>query len=224
MIASILPVRIMASFTWMKQSPFFIHRVFHDGHLRQGRTLVIRKSSYLYPRDTSMHMIEDLNMENLHREWTKEEDQLLYNHRRESIPKLASMLGRGLRGIQARLEKILDTDSSAYSRLFTDSSREGIDRDNDDDNHYGDDDHSMPLDKSKKNKLSSASEVLNRIRWDPQLNPTDFSVLYFDRLEETIFESRFDATNDTIQGREDYFVFALPEHRIMVCTYVYLGS
>jgi uncharacterized protein (UPF0248 family) len=144
-------------------------------------------------------------MENIHREWTKEEDQLLYDNRLESVAKLASMLGRGLRGIQARLEKIQDIDSFAYSRLFANPFIKAKDSLDD-----------VEMNKRSK-KLSSASEILNRIRWDPHLNPTDFSVLYFDRLEETLLETCFDATNDSIQGREEYFVFAIPEHRIMVC-------
>ena len=57
-------------------------------------------------------------MENIYQEWTRSQDQLLWEHRFESIANLASLLGRGLRGIEKRLAKLRTKDSPAYLRLF----------------------------------------------------------------------------------------------------------
>ena len=57
----------------------------------------------------------ELGMEKLYCEWTLDDDRLLYDNRNESIPRLVTILGRGLRGFQARLNKINDIDSLAYA-------------------------------------------------------------------------------------------------------------
>ena len=63
--------------------------------------------------------------ENLYREWTLEQDQLLWEHycknnmhKKSDDAELVALLGRGLRGVQRRLEKLKDPDSAAYERLF----------------------------------------------------------------------------------------------------------
>ena len=133
---------------------------------------------------------------NLYLAWSLDDDRLLWQNRDKPTPKLASMLGRGLRGIEARLNKLNDRDSPAYERLFARGKIEAGDED------------------TKGGKLTPALEVLRRIRWDGTLNPSDFTVLYYDRVDEKIEEAKFDAPNESVKGKEEFFVFAIPEHRI----------
>ncbi len=100
-----------------------------------------------------------LSMTNLYQEWTLEQDRLLHEKRNEPLPVLASLLGRGLRGVESRLAKLSDVDSPAYQRLFCDS--EAIPR----------------QDASKK--LVPAGEVLRRIQYDYNLAEKDFSVVHY---------------------------------------------
>lgn len=138
-------------------------------------------------------------MRNLYTEWPLEDDRLLWENRNAPVPKLASMLGRGLRGCSARLEKLKDVDSPAYERLFV-----GVGKHAQSDAIVG----------SKGGKLTPAMEVLRRIRWDGTLTQGDFTVLYYDRVDEKIEEAKFDARNESVKGKEELFVFAIPEHRI----------
>ena len=208
MIASLIPARLISSLVLDKSNLYKISMGSSFGSKIRCPSGLETTSSLFDSKPDGHRIFEpkndpiDINLENLHCAWTKEEDRVLYDNRNLPLPSLASMLGRGMRGIQARLNKLRDNDSSAYSRLFTDSPRE---------------DQVDP--ESKRFKLSTASEVLHRIRWDQHLNPSDFSVMYFDRLEETIVETAFDATNTSVKGREDFFVFAIPEHRIMVIVF-----
>eukprot|EP00566_Odontella_aurita_P012733 CAMPEP_0113547322 /NCGR_PEP_ID=MMETSP0015_2-20120614/12291_1 /TAXON_ID=2838 /ORGANISM="Odontella" /LENGTH=470 /DNA_ID=CAMNT_0000447863 /DNA_START=130 /DNA_END=1542 /DNA_ORIENTATION=+ /assembly_acc=CAM_ASM_000160 len=137
-------------------------------------------------------------MSNLYQAWTIEQDRLLYENRREPIPRLAALLGRGLRGVEARLDKITDINSAAYARLFVEE----------------DDTKSINGSTPQGGKLTPAKEVLRRIRWDGTLDQDAFAILHYDRVDEKIVETPFTASNDSIQGNEDLFVFALPEHRI----------
>ena len=141
---------------------------------------------------------------NLYLAWSLDDDRLLWENREKPTPKLASMLGRGLRGIEARLEKLKDVESPAYERLFADG------------RHNTDD---MDGVESKGGKLTPAMEVLRRIRWDGTLVPADFTVLYYDRVDKKIEEARFDAPNESVKGKEELFVFAIPEHRISAVKY-----
>ena len=61
---------------------------------------------------------ELLTMENIYREWTLEDDRLLHNNIKLSTVKLASLLGRGLRGVESRIKKLTNVESTAYARLF----------------------------------------------------------------------------------------------------------
>lgn len=135
---------------------------------------------------------------NLYQAWDVEQDQLLYENRREPLPRLAAKLGRGLRGVKARLEKITDVNSAAYARLFVDKGNAEADSEG----------------PTKGGKLTPAKEVLRRIRWDNTLDQDAFSVLHYDRVDEAIVETPFTAANDSIEGNDEMFVFALPEHRI----------
>ena len=142
---------------------------------------------------------------NLYLAWSLDDDRLLWENRDKPTPKLASMLGRGLRGIEARLDKLKDVESPAYERLFAGGKH------NTDDN--------MDDLVSKGGKLTPAMEVLRRIRWDGTLVPGDFTVLYYDRVDEKIEEAKFDAPNESVKGKEELFVFAIPEHRISAVKY-----
>lgn len=141
---------------------------------------------------------------NLYLAWSLDDDRLLWDNRNKPTPKLASMLGRGLRGIEARLDKLKDVESPAYERLFAGG-------------RYNNDDMDDLV--SKGGKLTPAMEVLRRIRWDGTLVPGDFTVLYYDRVDEKIEEAKFDSPNESVKGKEDLFVFAIPEHRISAVKY-----
>ena len=145
-------------------------------------------------------------MENIYQEWTRSQDQLLWEHRFESIANLASLLGRGLRGIEKRLAKLRTKDSPAYLRLFAgkdlvESSLEDADESN------------------SKRKLAPSSEVLRRIQWDETLMSKDFSILHYDRIDDNLVETPVDAQNLSISGKATKFIDALPEHRIVAIKY-----
>ena len=146
-------------------------------------------------------------MEHLYKEWTLTEDETLwrYHQRQETTEQLASRLGRGLRGVQARLSKLQDVDSAAYQRLFVAK-------------------HQLPAvpaagDDPHKPKLMPAGEVLRRIQWDHSLDEQNFSIRHYDRVDDTILESPFTARNEDIAGAATQLVDALPEHRIVGIKY-----
>ncbi|KAI2512233.1 hypothetical protein MHU86_2109 [Fragilaria crotonensis] len=57
-------------------------------------------------------------MARLYTEWSLADDRLLFSNRKKPLPELAATLGRGLRGVESRLEKLTDVKSQAYARLF----------------------------------------------------------------------------------------------------------
>lgn len=138
-------------------------------------------------------------MENLYQSWSVEQDRYLFDHRKEPLPTLAAMTGRGLRGVEARLAKLKDTNNAAYLRLFAGQEQMNT--------------------MDKETKLVPANEILRRIQWDQALCETDFSVLYYDRVDDTIMESRMDAPNKSVAGKETKLVLAIPEHRIVGIKY-----
>jgi len=147
-----------------------------------------------------------LGMENIYSEWTLEDDRLLYENRHLSLVKLASLLGRGMHGVESRIKKINDVSSMAYFRLFGAGGKpdECVSSDAD----------------SGSNRLTPAKEVLRRIKWDETLQSSSFTILHYDRVQDTLAETPFDAPNDSISGAETSFVFALPEHRIEKVKYL----
>lgn len=148
---------------------------------------------------------DDLKMDNIYLEWSLEDDKILHSNRHLSTVRLASMLGRGMHGVEARMKKISNVDSAAYRRLF------------------GGGDVDSQLDESDEhtsNKLTPVKEVLRRIQYDPTLDTSSFSVLHYDRVEDAICEVSFDAENNSVSGNERRFVFALPEHRIEAVKYL----
>ena len=108
-------------------------------------------------------------MANLYTGWSIEDDQILFKNRKKSLPDLALLLGRGLRGVGSRLDKLTDVNSQAYARLF--AGRRKPEEDENDE-------------KNINNKLIPAIEVLRRIRWDYALTTSDFTVLHYDRIED----------------------------------------
>jgi uncharacterized protein (UPF0248 family) len=142
-------------------------------------------------------------MENLYQDWSIDQDQMLWENRKESPVTLAALLGRGLRGVESRMSKLKDVNSSAYQRLFADQKPNNKD----------------DIDMTEKQKLVPASEVLRRIKWDALLSTKDFSILHYDRVEDKVVESPYDAPNSSISGKETEFVKALPEHRIVGIKY-----
>jgi peptide chain release factor len=151
-------------------------------------------------------LTQSLTMENLYTEWTLEQDQLLWEHHQDSTAELAVLLGRGFRGVRNRLAKLHDVNSQAYERLFTKQKTSRIETNG-------------TFMETKKGKLIPAGEILRRIQWDYSLSSNDFSVLHYDRMEDSIMESPFDAPNQNIQGGDDLLVDALPEHRIVAIKY-----
>jgi uncharacterized protein (UPF0248 family) len=136
-------------------------------------------------------------MANLYQEWSLEQDQMLWEYRNEPVSTIAARLGRGLRGVETRLAKLKDPSSNAYMRLFSDDLALFNENNN-----------------GKKPKFVPASEVLRRIRWDASLPSQDFSILYYDRVEDEVLEAPFDAPNTSIKGKATNMIDALPEHRI----------
>ena len=143
-------------------------------------------------------MKDDLTMDNIYREWSVQDDETLYTNRHLSTVKLASLLGRGLHGVESRIKKLSDVNSPAYSRLFG---------------------ASRPEEERKSKGLTPVKEILRRIQWDPTLNGDDFTILHYDRIDDSLCETNFEAQNDSISGKGTQFVFALPEHRIQSVKY-----
>ena len=153
----------------------------------------------LHLSSSSTHLQEPhLTMENLYMEWSADDDRILFENMNEKIPILAAKLGRGLRGIEERKKKLNNVNSSVYQRLFVGKATN---------------------DKSKKDALTPAKDVLLRIKWDHSLDETLFTVGYFDRKENKVIYISFDAKNESVQGKEEQFVFAIPEHRIYTIKY-----
>jgi uncharacterized protein (UPF0248 family) len=146
-------------------------------------------------------------MANLYHEWTLEQDQMLWEHRRKTPVEQASILGRGLNGVQSRLSKLKDVDSPAYERLFAQKPSPKQQQEQQGEH--------QPY----KEKLVPASEVLRRIQWDYMLKAEDFSILHYDRVDEAVVESRMDAPNGSISGAATTLIDALPEHRIVGIKY-----
>ena len=169
----------------------FLHSTHNRGiHLHLASTESITTTS------------DTLTMENIYFEWSLADDKLLYDNRYLSTVRLASLLGRGMHGVEARLKKLSDVDSSAYARLFA-GSNSSFDTTDDEQQQ------------SSNNGLTPVKEVLRRIQWDPSLGePSSFTILHYDRVSDSLTETPFDAPNNSISGKETQFVFALPEHRI----------
>jgi uncharacterized protein (UPF0248 family) len=166
------------------------------------RPTVLRRFATDYTSDQTVGQAPE-PMENVYQDWSIDQDQMLWENRKESPVTLAALLGRGLRGVETRMSKLKDVNSSAYQRLFADQKPNNKD----------------DIDMTEKQKLVPASEVLRRIKWDALLSTKDFSILHYDRVEDKVVESPYDAPNNSISGKETEFVKALPEHRIVGIKY-----
>lgn len=190
----------MLSMILKRSNGAFQHSIVAGWHTRQlPRPFIMRLS-------TSNTDDAPLSMENVYREWTLEQDDILWTNKDKSSVELASLLGRGLRGVEARLNKLQDVKSPAYERLFTKSNSKTEQLQDDDD-------------ETTKIKLIPAGEVLRRIEFDYMLTASDFSVLHYDRVDDAIVESPVDAPNNNISGAETLLIKALPEHRIVGIKY-----
>lgn len=149
------------------------------------------------------------SMDNIYQEWTIAQDRILWENRQQAIAVLASMMGRGLRGTEQRLTKLRNVETAAYARLFA-NNKDSIQK-----NVMANDN----LNEKDSPKLVPASEVLRRIQWDESISSSDFTVLHYDRVADTIVESSVDATNNSIAGKASRFIDALPEHRIVGIKY-----
>ena len=188
----------------------------------------------------------ELSHDNIYQQWTIDDDRLLWeNHssNKKPIVEIASILGRGINGVTKRLTKLKNINSSAYQRLFVGGV--DVDADGDDDNNNNrngkmkngknknnkkkgkktrniddddDDTKSSPSTTTKK-KLVPITEVLRRIEWDMTLRTQDFYIRYYDRVDDTIHTTQFDAPNTSISSSQTSFIKALPEHRIVSVLY-----
>lgn len=172
---------------------------------------------------------------NIYQPWSIADDYYLYKFQKEPIPKLASKLGRGLVGVRNRLKKLNDVNSLAYERLFTSSGKQrqmlaslitagekdiqpsdfnfGI-------NYIGGNDYSTSSASNRdQHKLTAVKEVLRRIQWDATLTPSDFLVCYYDRVADKILSVPFTHPNSSVDGKQELFALAIPEHRIVSIKY-----
>ena len=65
----------------------------------------------------------------------------------------------------------------------------------------------------KKSPMKTATDVINRIQWDEQLNPSHFTVGYLDRFLG-IVENSFNSFDWEDVTSQDPTVLAIPKHRI----------
>ena len=143
-----------------------------------------------------INLVYDSN-DNINSQWSVDDDRALYDayKNNDDTASIAISLKRGIKGVENRLKKILDPKTNAYTRLFGNT-----DTDNDSDS-----DGSV--------SLKPANEVITRLLYDPILDKSDFSFVYFDR-EEGMIERPLDANNESVKGKERLLVKALPEHRL----------
>jgi uncharacterized protein (UPF0248 family) len=202
-MARIFFVVLIAMLSLIRKSPTMVVAFTHNRrNFSFSKPTVLRQFATDSNSDQTIGQAPE-PMANLYQDWSIDQDQMLWENRKESPVTLAAILGRGLRGVESRLSKLKDVNSSAYERLFADQKP-----------HNKDD-----IDMTEKSKLVPASEVLRRIKWDASLSTKDFSILHYDRVEEKVVESPYDAPNNSISGKETEFIKALPEHRIVGIKY-----
>lgn len=200
MLLSLIRPRPMSSFCAQTCHAFLSGRrkmtAFHNIHALHRKSDVRRFGTKNSDGDEDAPQQVMEPMARLYTEWSLADDRLLFSNRKKPLPELAATLGRGLRGVESRLEKLTDVKSQAYARLF--GGGQGDNQDEDPANE----------------KLIPAREVLRRIQWDHALSESDFSVLHYDRVDDALVESPMDAPNTSVSGKETKLVLAIPEHRI----------
>ena len=136
--------------------------------------------------------------ENVYTPYSRKDDQYLWSRKDDDLSAVAEELGRGLKSVTSRLERLRNPKTEGHKRLF------GIDEDDDLDAGVA----------AKRPGLRPVKDCIQRIIYDPLLQASDFSVGYKDRFQTAEKESAFDAPNQSIEGPERLFLLALPEHRI----------
>lgn len=134
---------------------------------------------------------------NVNLPFSAEEDAFLWEHRDTSVDELASTLGRGGGGIEARLKRLRDPSTEGHRRLFG----------------------TLVEDEVTRSGLRPVHEVVQRILWDPALDASSFVIGYRDRFKAAAVEAPVDAPNENIKGSARLLVLALPQHRIMYVKY-----
>ncbi|KAJ1622655.1 hypothetical protein T492DRAFT_1060640 [Pavlovales sp. CCMP2436] len=141
--------------------------------------------------------------------YSRDDDLFLWGRRTAPVEEVAAALGRGTRGVAARLRRLEDPLSEGHRRLFfqdrfgTPTAGSG----------GGKPEPGSPA------ALRPAREVVDRVLWDPALDAADFRVGYRDRFKLALSEAPFTEPNTSVQGPERLLVYALPEHRIEYIKY-----
>ena len=138
---------------------------------------------------------------NVHAAYTREDDAFLWKNRKnaKTIAAAAEELGRGVKSCTARLERLSNPTTEGHRRLFGRTADDAAD--------------------ASLSSLRPVRDVMQRIEYDPALDPSSFVVGYKDRFQELPLEVAYDQPNDSIAGQERSFVQALPEHRIVFFKY-----
>lgn len=79
-----------------------MQRFIHKNNFQQYYLLPNRSRMYSFIEsydDDNEDFETELKMENLYMQWNLEDDKILYENRREPLSRLASLLGRGLKGM-----------------------------------------------------------------------------------------------------------------------------
>jgi uncharacterized protein (UPF0248 family) len=141
------------------------------------------------------------------------EDRKLWQRRTEPVEETAVLLGRGAKGVAARLRRLSDERTEGHRRLFGDHPSTA-------DHAKGPAGASTALaSKLHSRPLRPAREVVQRVLYDPALDPADFVVGYRDRFRPACLEAPFTEPNTSVQGAERLLVLAIPEHRIEYVLY-----
>eukprot|EP00967_Tisochrysis_lutea_P128331 scaffold219397_cov35-Tisochrysis_lutea.AAC.1 len=133
-----------------------------------------------------------------------EEDRLLWRRHcakqdDADFEETAALMGRGTQGLKGRLERLRDPTTQGHRRLF---------------GELEDGDSTEP-----KRRLRTALDCIQRVLWDPLLDPADFTIHYRDRFDKRPLSFPMNAPNDSIRGPERLRALALPQHRILYIKY-----
>mmetsp|Transcript_67875 Transcript_67875/g.123874 ORF Transcript_67875/g.123874 Transcript_67875/m.123874 type:complete len:380 (+) Transcript_67875:41-1180(+) len=138
---------------------------------------------------------------NVHRPYTKEDDSYLWEHKDDPPKELAESLGRGVKSVTARLERLANPTSEGHTRLFG---------------------AWKPQDNlTKLPPLRPIGDCIQRIIHDPCLQASDYRIGYKDRFRKALKEIPFDKEfqNAQIKTGETMMIRAMPEHRIEYLKY-----
>ena len=131
----------------------------------------------------------------VHVPFSNEDDAFLWAHRNDDLGAVAQALGRGRKGVTARLKRLSDPATEGHARLFGER---------------------QP---PKESSLRPVRDAVQRIMWDETLDRSTFFLGYRDRFRAAPIEVAFDAPNANVKGSATQLVLALPEHRIQYIKY-----